>query len=531
MIGDLDRRLEALAEAVDLADGRLDSERVQAARAVVERAGQRLGLGVDDTVIALAGPTGAGKSTVFNSLAGEDLVEAGRRRPTTSHATAAVWGDAGRELLDWLEVPRRHNASNGDLSGLVLLDLPDYDSVEIDHRLEVERLIGIVDLLVWIVDPQKYADAALHNRYLRGLAEYEESMFVVLNQSDTLSRSAVEACRDDLRRLLGDDGLDGVPVLVASALKGVGLPELREELAKRVKLRTAAAARLSADVVTVATALAAEGGGKAAGVDDREREHLVTALAGAAGVPTVVDAVRRAHLRRGILACGWPFARWVRRLRPDPLRRLRLSDRPGEERHTSVPSGTPVQREQVAAATRLLAAGASEGLPPPWPAHVRSAATAREDEVAERLDRAVAGADLHMTRPRWWHVLSFLQWVLALVAAAGALWLLALVLLGFLQLEDVVPLPEIGEIPVPTALLLGGALAGMLLALLARLVNGAGARRRARRAERSLRARVEAVGDELVIGPVNEELAVHDRLYDALARARGEGRRRLRLPS
>jgi hypothetical protein len=354
-------------------------------------------------------------------------------------------------------------------------------------------------------------------------------MFVVLNHSDVLSRSAVEACRDDLRRLLGDDGLDGVPVLVASALTGEGLPELREELAKRVKLRTAAAARLSADVVTVSTALAAEGGGTAAGIHARDREQLVTALAGAAGVPTVVDAVRRAHRRRGILACGWPFARWIHRLRPDPLRRLRLADRPGEERHTSVPSATPVQREQVTAATRLLAAGAADGLPPPWPAHVRSAATAREDELAERLDRAVAGADLHMSRPRWWRALSFLQGVLALVAAAGALWLLALVLLGFLQLEDVVPLPEVGEIPIPTALLLGGALAGMLLALLARLVNGAGARRRARKAERSLRARVEAVGADLVIGPVEGELAVHDRLYEALARARREGgRRRLR---
>jgi len=160
------------------------------------------------------------------------------------------------------------------------------------------------------------------------------------------------------------------------------------------------------------------------------------------------------------------------------------------------------------------------------PAHLRSAATAREDELAERLDRAVAGADLHMTRPRWWRGLSFLQSVLALVTAAGALWLLALVLLGFLRIEDVVPLPEVGGIPIPTALFLGGALAGMLLALLARLVNGAGARRRARKAERSLRARVEAVGADLVIGPIEEELAVHDRLYDALARARGDGGRR-----
>ena len=66
----------------------------------------------------------------------------------------------------------------------------------------------------------------------------------------------------------------------------------------------------------------------------------------------------------------------------------------------------------------------------------------------------------------------------------------------------------------------------MLLALLARLVNGAGARRRARKAERSLRARVDAVASDLVIAPVEEELAVRRRLYDALGRALGERGRR-----
>jgi GTP-binding protein EngB required for normal cell division len=523
--GDLDRRLQALAEVVELAAGRLDKENVAAARAVVSRAGERLGLGVDETVVALAGPTGAGKSSVFNALAGEELTAVGRRRPTTGAATAAVWGEAGRELLDWLGVARRHRAQDGDLRGLVLLDLPDYDSVELDHRLEVERMIELVDLLVWIVDPQKYADAALHDRYLRRLSEYDESMLFVLNQSDLLSPSAVQACLGDLSRLLGEDGLDGVPVMASSAVTGDGLPRLRQELVRRVERKAAAAARLSADVVTVASALAAEGGGSPAGVRDADRERLATALAGAAGVPAVVDAVRRAHSRRGVLAVGWPYARWVRRLRPDPLRRLRLADRGAEDVHTSVPPPTPTERHLVSAATRSLAAAASAGLTAPWPALVRSAATAREEQLAERLDRAVAGADLRLTRPAWWRLVGFLQWLFALVVAAGALWLLALVLLAFLRVEEVVPLPDVAGVPLPTALLVGGALAGMLLALLARVVNGLGAGRRARRAARSLRARVAEVGDELVVRPVEEELAVHARLAEALARALGERRR------
>jgi GTP-binding protein EngB required for normal cell division len=526
---DLDRRLSALAEAVALADGRLEPGLVDEAHGVVERAGARLGLGLEETVVALAGPTGAGKSTLFNVLSGTELAAASRRRPTTSAATAAIWGGGGGALLDWLEIPRRHALADGALSGLVLLDLPDFDSVETSHRVEVERLLELVDLLVWVVDPQKYADSAWHDRYLRHLGAYAESMLVVLNQIDTLSAEAVEACATDIRRLLRAEGLDGVPVLPISAARGDGAEELRRALANRVRAREAAVARLAADVSTVAEALLAEcGEGTGAGVRGEDRERLLAALGDAAGVPTVVRAVAAAHRRRGSLATGWPFLRWLRRLRPDPLRRLRLGDRPEEAVHTSIPPPTPVQRAQVSAAARNLAAGAAGELGPPWPALVRTAATARGDELPDWLDRAVAGAELPTRRPLWWRVAGPLQRILAAAAVAGALWLLALALLGYLRLDDVVPLPEVGSIPVPTALLVGGVAAGLLLAWIARVANGIGARRRSRAAARSLGRRVAEVADELVVGPAEAELAAHDRLRDLLRTARGGKRRRPR---
>ena len=90
MSGPLERRLEALAEAVALAEGRLEPAAVADAGAVVRRAGERLGHGLDATVVALAGPTGAGKSTLFNLLAGRELSRTGVRRPTTAATTAAV---------------------------------------------------------------------------------------------------------------------------------------------------------------------------------------------------------------------------------------------------------------------------------------------------------------------------------------------------------------------------------------------------------------------------------------------------------
>ena len=521
MKGKLDQRLAALDEAAGLADGRLDDEAVGRARAVVAQAGERLGLGLESTVVALAGPTGAGKSRLFNALAGEDLAPVGRRRPTTSTGQAAVWGDSADPLLDWLEIPRRHRLAANGLDGLVLLDLPDFDSVETAHRLEVDRVVGLADLVAWVVEPQKYADAALHDRYLRPLASHGEAMAVVLNQADLLSPRDVDAWRADVTRLLAEDGIRGTPLLVVSAETGDGLDELRRLLAERVRARDAAVARLAADVDDAVEALdSACGDGRPAGVRNEDRDRLAIALEDAAGVPAVLRAVEAAHRRRGALATGWPFVRWVRRLRPDPLRRLRLPETPQPGIRTSLPPPTDVQSAQVATAARRLADRAAEGLPDPWPRLVRDAATARDSEVADRLDRAVSGADLHVSRPRWWSFAAFLQKAFALAVLAGGLWLLVLALLGFLHVDEVVPLPEAYGIPIPTWLLAGGAFAGIVFAFLARLVNGGGARRRARAAARSLRARVKEVGRELVVAPVEAELDVQRRFCEAIESAR-----------
>jgi GTP-binding protein EngB required for normal cell division len=528
----LDKRLSALAEAVELGTGRIDRGLLEDAGAVTRRAGERLGLGVEATVVALAGPTGAGKSSLFNALAGRELVAASRRRPTTASATAAVWGEPPGPLLDWLEVPLRHRLDD-EPQGLVLLDLPDFDSVEHSHRVEVERVIRLVDLFVWVVDPQKYADSALHDRYLRPLAAYAASMLVVLNQADLLDGPALAACRRDLERTLAGDGLDEVPVLAVSARTGDGLDDLRRRLAASVSRREAALARLSSDVGETAAALRAQAGeGKGGGIGRREREALVAALADAAGVPTVVRAVESAHRRRGSLAAGWPFLRWLRRLRPDPLRRLRVAERSEEpDTRLSLPAPTALQRAQVDSAIRTVSAQAAGDLAAPWPGVLRSAATAHEDELTNRLERAVAGTKLNTRAPLWWRAAGLLQIMLATVAVAGALWLLALVALGFLKIEDAIPLPEVEGFALPTLMLAGGALLGLLLAALARLVTGMSSRRRGRAARRVLHSSVEGAARELVLDPLEAELEVHGRLRDALDTASGGRRLRRRAPS
>src|SRR4051794_7838593 len=167
-------RVAALDEAVGLARGRLPDAELDGPAAVVARARDRAALSGEYTVVALAGATGSGKSSLLNALAQERVAVPGVRRPTTGRPVAVVVPTVGGpadahgadDLLDWLEVQERHVAASPTLqasaTGLVLLDLPDHDSVVVEHRAVAERLYDRVDLLVWVVDPQKYADAALH---------------------------------------------------------------------------------------------------------------------------------------------------------------------------------------------------------------------------------------------------------------------------------------------------------------------------------------------------------------------------------
>ncbi len=516
-------RLAALREAVGVVEGRLEVPEVGTARSLLAKAGAREALG-DATVVALAGATGSGKSTLFNALSGAEVSTPGVRRPTTGVAHATVWGEHGADrLLDWLEVPRRHRVADPDpaLDGLVLLDLPDHDSVRLENRLEVDRLVELVDVLVWVLDPQKYADDAVHTRYLAPLAGHAGVLLVVLNQVDRLDEAAAVACLADLRRLLDAEGLGGTPVLPTAARTGLGLPELRVELARRVGARKAATDRLTADARGVAGALAAHCApdlGRDRGPGKAAREELTGALADAAGVPAVVAAVERSARRSGTAHTGWPLVRWTRKLRADPLGRLRLGD---EGSRTSLPPAGAVQRAGMDAALRRARDDAGRGLPPAWRDELRRTAEDTGERLPDRLDRAVAGTDLGPDRvPLWQRGVGGLQWLLALVALAGALWLIGLVGLGLLQLDDVVPLPRVEGIPLPTVLLVLGLLAGLLLALVCRPLVAAGARRRARTARRRLTARVAEVADEEVLAPIADVRAEHDRFCAAVGRAR-----------
>ncbi|GGR05392.1 GTPase [Streptomyces netropsis] len=314
-------RLEALRELVGLSRARLDRRTLAEAGRVLEEAEARQRHSLDLTVVALAGATGSGKSTLFNTLARAPLSEAGVRRPTTAAPVACTWTDRADGLLDRLGIaPRARRLPSRPydpgLSGLVLLDLPDHDSAAPGHREQVDRLLGLVDAVIWVVDPEKYADAVLHERYLRPLAGYAEVTFVVLNQVDRLSGDAADQVLDDLRRLLDEDGLalgehgePGAAVLALSALTGEGVGELRQMLGQFTARRSAAELRLAADVdgasARLRPAYMAEG---RPGLTERTRQEFEDRLAEAVGAQAAGLAAERAWLRDAERACGTAWA-------------------------------------------------------------------------------------------------------------------------------------------------------------------------------------------------------------------------------
>ncbi|MEQ4300720.1 GTPase [Plantactinospora sp. B6F1] len=539
-------RLHAINRFLGVVDGHLPDERLVAAHTLIERAGTRLALSRDHTVVALAGATGSGKSSLFNSLARFEMSPVGVRRPTTGVTHACVWGplhDATR-LLDWVGVLPRHRfvresaldgADEAALHGLVLLDLPDFDSVEWSHRSEVDRLLGLVDLVVWVVDPQKYADRVLHRSYLREFHRHRDVTVVVLNQADRLAPDDLPRVLTDLRRLVDADQLSGVPVLTTSALTDAGTAPLRAQLEQAVAQRQAALRRLSGDADAVVDGLAGlVAPGRADDDVDRPTiRRLIDALAAAAGVPAVAEATEQAYRHRAVAATGWPLARGLRRLRPDPLRRLHLGEAPvaperapepggllGIERApvaaTSVPEPTAAQRSAVGLAVRAVADRAGATLPDPWPAAVTAAARSRLADLPDALDRAVATTDLGVQRrPVWWRLVNAVQWLVTVAAAIGLGWLVlgyAVRALGLPELEY----PMVGVAPLPTALLLGGLLCGALLSLLVKPVIRWAARRARWRAEGRMHDAVAEAARGLVVTPVREVLRAYAEARSAL---------------
>ncbi|MBA2718590.1 MAG: 50S ribosome-binding GTPase, partial [Chloroflexi bacterium] len=254
-------RLEAAIEAATALGVPVDDASQVRADAAV-----RLGFPADAFVIALVGGTGVGKSSVLNGLAGSEVSRASARRPTTAKPVAWIPGGADdglRPLLDWLGVapddtrPAVESGPGSLLAGrLAILDLPDLDSIEPEHRARVDAVLPRVDAVIWVTDPEKYHDALLHDEILARWLPRLGRQLVVVNKADRLSVDDGERLRRDLERdivrLAAAGGRAGQRprVVLASALDAtaVGLDAIRTWLAAGVDAKQVVRARLTATI-------------------------------------------------------------------------------------------------------------------------------------------------------------------------------------------------------------------------------------------------------------------------------------------
>jgi GTP-binding protein EngB required for normal cell division len=563
------------------------------AESVLKRAGERLRLSSNHTVVALAGGTGSGKSTLFNALSGATFSPPGVTRPMTRHVHACVWGMQGAApLLDWLGVQRRHryarasvlDSGESDLDGLILLDLPDHDSVLTASMAAVDRLSKLADMVIWVLDPQKYADAAVHNRYLIPLAGHAAVFTVVLNQVDVLPPAQARDCEEDLRRLLDHEGLLDAPILPLSARTGAGLAELRSLLAETVVRNRAVSDRIAADIdamidgfavyagpqvapdlvlATVAeaeTALAAPPSERDESkpskppweLTDEERAEALPALESR---PPWEDATPDGPKREGVdpsvsvprepaarltaafaRAVGLPavaqavastLEAQAARLTGWPAGRLlgRRHDPVVADaaRRAAEAVAGQAQQSEVDNAITAFADSVGGGLPEPWAGGLREAARCNAGLVPQALADAVqsAAAASRSRAPGWWRLITAWQWLLTVLAAAG---IVVSVVIAIARATGQHQGWESEVSLIPWLLVMAAAMLvlGYVTALSCRNMAVTAAERERATAEQAMRDAVNGVARDLVFFATGREIAAYERFRKELAVASGK---------
>jgi hypothetical protein len=469
--------LATLVQAADAADHLgIGTEAVREAHADATR---RIGFPGDAYVLAFVGGTGVGKSSLLNALAGETVSPASARRPTTSQPVAWVPADERETLapfLAWLGVEEIREHGANDLGPVAILDLPDMDSVAIDHRARVEAILPRVDAVAWVTDPEKYHDAALHDDFLRAWVPRLARQVVIVNKADRLGPDDGRRIRRDLEADLAParSGARDAPVdvLLTSAASPPDLDSLRKWLSDGVAAKAIVRARVAATVVELVRRLALE-----AGVDpDGPSTPFLDARARSAAIDEATAAVLRAIDLPGLERQGEAATRARARARgTGPMGRVTslLYRASGRETRVADPDGylvrwrdrgplTPaVEAIRVALSTPLRAA--SPAVRPLLAAAVEPVELRRGLERA--VDRAIGGlGPLEPPTSRWWSVIGFLQ----TLATAGIALAVAWIVIGILggPAAGSVQVPIFGSVPTPFASLVAFLAIGYLLARL-----------------------------------------------------------------
>lgn len=583
------RSVASLKDAISYGEGRVPETVLLDAAETLERLSQRRELSTEHTVIGFFGATGSGKSTLFNAIAGQNIALSAPTRPTTSTVQAAIWeAEGSEELLDWLGIDKRvypqtqalaaegeasdgngagkHNKAGGAAApnavtepapglfnrirravggrgemrtrtgGLILLDMPDFDSVTTTNRDLAARMMRYVDVLVWVVDPQKYADAVIHRDFMVPLAASGAQALCVLNQADKLAPAEVPAVLASLTRLLQAEGTEAhllaAPIAV-SARTGEGIDVLRDLLAQVAAAKSLSLQRTDAQLHATASQLRTYAGGEGtvlAGAYALEAEQkLVKACYTSSQAEQVLEAATASYRRAAGQHTGWILTRWMSRLKADPLRRLHLgqqeetksaskaeksagmlgsdSENAPELVASSLPPLSAAQKAGMANAVRQYSKQMAARIDEPWKRSMKEAALSREAELPELLERDMVRIDYGLGRTRApWVIFNALQWIALLSALVGVGWLTLISGMAYLQIQlPPAPTPEGSPVPLPTLLLLLGVLLGIASAGVGRLLTAMGSRYYARKLRGRLQTGVEKAVQSCVVAPVQLE--------------------------
>jgi len=489
----------------------LDVARAEALRAEIA---ERLGIAPDAYVLALVGGTGVGKSSIVNALAGATVTPAGVRRPTTARAVAWVpSGDDGSDgagaaaadpreqpLLRRLDAEIVRSGSGAGLGNVVVLDLPDIDSLEPGHRAAVEAVLPKVDVVAWVTDPEKYADAVFHDTFLRDWLPRLDRQIVILNKADRLSTEATRSVGGDLagvlRREVPSLGAGAPRVITTSAVNGAaGVAELRQWLGEAVDAKAIVAGRLVASAAAALADLAGRAGVAAAAapplISEAERAKVVDAA-----VTEVLRTVDLPGVERQAIAATRARAR-RRGTGPIGLLTSAIYRATGRIRASADPRGYLAAwrgRGGLARAGEVVRGSINGVLPsvaPDLRAQYASAARAGdlEQRIGTSLDRVIAAQPpFEPPTSNLWPLFGLLQTANTLLLVFAAAW----TVIWIIARPEVASydIPILGPMPAPLVLLAVGVILGYVLARLLSLHAGWLGRRWARRVSGAIRPAV-----------------------------------------
>ena len=150
-------------------------------------------------VAGLFGGTGVGKSTLLNRLAGHDVARTGVERPTSRDITVYVHQSVTvNRLPDEFPMQRMHTSihQNSDYQSVMWIDMPDFDSVETGNRELVNHWLPHIDVLIYVLSPERYRDDLGWRLLLEHGAQH--AWIFILNHWDRGDARQL----DDLRSLL-----------------------------------------------------------------------------------------------------------------------------------------------------------------------------------------------------------------------------------------------------------------------------------------------------------------------------------------